>query len=82
MLLRKIDGEMNVQNCGFSHEMETVATCSTTDSNGSYHERAPSFFEDANVKTLPATTRQPYWSIEIPQKYRVYLPLVRLFTSA
>ena len=26
--------------------METVATCSTTDSNGSYHGLAPSFFEE------------------------------------
>ena len=26
-------------------EMETVATCSTTDGNGSYHGLAPSFFE-------------------------------------
>ena len=27
-------------------KMETVATCSTTDGNGSYHELAPSFFEE------------------------------------
>ena len=42
MLLRKIDGEMNVQNCGFPRncEMETVAACSTTDGNGSYHKLA------------------------------------------
>ena len=52
MLLRKIDGKMNVQNCGFSAkkkqncEMETVATCSVTDGNDSYHGLAPSFFEE------------------------------------
>ena len=27
-------------------EMETVATCSTTDGNGSYHRSTPSFFEE------------------------------------
>ena len=48
MLLPKIDGKMNVQNCGFSRncEMETVATCSMTVGNGSYHGLAPSFFEE------------------------------------
>ena len=44
MLLRKIDGKTNVQNCGFSREMEMVATCSTT--NGNCHRLAPSFFDD------------------------------------
>ena len=50
MLLRMIDGEMNVRiffadfprNC----EMETVATCSMIDGNGSNHGIAPSFFEE------------------------------------
>ena len=48
MLLRKIDGQMNVQNCGFFTKLrnETVATCSTTDGNGSCHAFAPSFFEE------------------------------------
>ena len=43
MLLSKIYGEMKVQNCGFSAncEMETVATCSMTDGNGSYNGLAP-----------------------------------------
>ena len=48
MLLRKIDGEMNVQMVDFpwNFGMETVATCSTNDGNGSYHGLAPSFFEE------------------------------------
>ena len=53
------------------HCLETVPTCSMTDGNGSYHGLAPSFFEEMTSKTLPATTRQPYWFIEIPQISRI-----------
>ena len=43
MLLRKIDGKKDYpQNC----EMKTVATCLTTNGNGSCHGLAPSFFDN------------------------------------
>ena len=50
MLLRKIDGKMNAQNCGFSmklrngdgDDMQATAVIG----NGSYHGLAPSFFEE------------------------------------
>ena len=62
---------MNVQMVDFPRncEMETVATCSTTDGNGSYHELAPSFFEEMtrlNVKRRPDNHNGA-----IPQKSRV-----------
>ena len=65
------------QNC----EMETVATCSTADGNGSYHGLAPSFFaEMARFRRQNHCRRRP----DNPngllkfRKYRVYLPLLRL----
>ena len=85
-LLRKIDGEINVQNGGFSLrncEMKTVATCSTTDGNGSYHGIV--FRRDDTLptsKTLQATTRQPQWSIEIPQISRVPSAFTSVYVCA
>ena len=64
MLLSKIDGEMNAQNVDFPRncEMETVATCSTTDGNGSYHGLVPSFFKGmtrVNVKNIAYDDQTP-----------------------
>ena len=56
--------------------METVATCSTTDGNGSCHGLSQSFFDDMSHcrhKKSPTMTRQPHWSIEIPQFTFVYV---------
>ena len=86
MLLRNIDGEMNVQNCEFSVKLRNGdgATCSTTDCNGSYHGLAPSFFEEM---TRCSRQKHCHWRPDNPNgpskfcKYRVYLPHVRLFTS-
>ena len=77
MLLCKIDGEMNVQNGGFSAKLRNG------DGGDMLHDwrqrqiswtRAIVFRRDDTLptsKTLPATTRQPQWSIEIPQISRV-----------
>ena len=49
MVLRKIDGEMNMQNCGYSTKLwngDGGDWCSTADGNGSYHELAPLFFKE------------------------------------
>ena len=84
MLLCKIDGEMNVQNYGFSREIETVATCSTTDGNDSYHKPAPSFFEEmTRCRRQNHCRRRPGNPNGLSKfrKYHVYLPLLRLFTS-
>ena len=66
-------------------EMETVATCSTTDGNGSYHGLVPSFFEEmTRCRRQKHCRRRP----DNPngrskfRKYRVHLPLLHLFTSA
>ena len=66
-------------------EMEKVATCSTTDGNGSYHGLAPSFFEEMTL-----CRRHKHWrprpdNPNGPSKFRkycVHLPLLRLFTFA
>ena len=68
-----------------SREMETVATCSTTDRNGSYHRLVPSFFEEmTRCRRQKHCRRRPYNPNDPSKfrKYRVYLPLLRLFTSA
>ena len=61
--------------------METVATCFTTDSNGSYHELAPSFFEEMtrcwHQKHCRRRPDNPNGPSKF-RKYRVYLPLLRL----
>ena len=85
MLLRKIDGEMNVQNGEFSAKlrMKTVATCSTTDGNGSYHGLSPSFFEEMTRCRRQNIAGDDQTTLMVHQfrKYRVFLPLLRLFTS-
>ena len=83
MLLSKIDSKMNVQDCGFSAncKMVTVATCSTTDGNGSYHGLAPSFFEEMTRCRRQKHCRQRPDNPNGPSKFRkysVYLPLLRL----
>ena len=64
--------------------METVATCSTTDSNGSYHGLAPSFSKRWHIADVKKHFRRRPDNPNGPskfRKYRVYLPLLRLFTS-
>ena len=65
--------------------METVATFSTTGGNGSYHGLAPAFFEEItrfrSKKHCRRRTDNPNGPSKF-RKYRVYLPLLRLFTSA
>ena len=65
-------------------EMETVATCSMTDGNGSYHRLAPSFFEEMTrcrcQKHCLRRPDNPNGSSKF-RKYRMYLPHLRLFTS-
>ena len=89
MMLRKRERRRNEcaklwffpRNC----EMEMVATCSTTDGNGSYHGLAPSFFEDMTrcrrQKHCWRRPDNPNGPLKF-HKYHVYLPLLRLFTSA
>ena len=50
--------------------METVATCSTTDSNGSYHELAPSFFEEMTRCWRQKHCRQRQDNPNGPSKFR------------
>ena len=61
------------------------ATCFMTDSNGSYHGLSPSFFEEMTrcrrQKHCRRRPDNPSGSSNF-RKYRVYLPLLRLFTSA
>ena len=86
MLLRKIDGELTckivdiLRNC----EMETVATCSMTDGNVSCHGLALSFFEVMThcrrQKLSRRWTGNPNGRSKF-HKYRVYLPILCLFTS-
>ena len=62
-------------------EMETVATCSTTDCNGSYHGLAPSFFEEMTRCRCQKHCRQWPDNPNGPSKfckYRVYLLHLRL----
>ena len=87
MLLSKIDGEMNVQNCRFSAKLRNG------DGGDMLHywrqrqlsrTRTIIFRRDDTLptsKTLPATTSQPNGPSKF-RKYRVYLPLLHLFTSA
>ena len=68
------------RNC----EMKTVATCSTTDGNGSYHGLASSFFEEMTRFRRQKHCRQRPDNPNGPSKFRKYcgyLPLLRLFTS-
>ena len=62
-------------------ELERVATCSTTDSNGSYHGLAPSFFEEMTRCRRQNHCRRwpdnPNGASKF-RKYHVYLPLLRL----
>ena len=49
MVLRKIDGKINIQNCGYSEKLRNGYggnICFTADDNGSCHGLAPSFFEE------------------------------------
>ena len=83
MLLRKIDGEMNVQNCGFSAKLQNgdSATCSTTDGNDSYHGRTPLFFEEMTRCRRQKHCRRRPDNPNGPskfRKYRVYLRHLRL----
>ena len=68
------------RNC----ELETVVTCSTTDGNSSCHESAPSFVEEMTrcqrQKHCCRRPGNPNGSSKFC-KYRVYLPLLCLFTS-
>ena len=69
------------RNC----EMEMVATCSTNDGNGSYHGLAPSFFEEMTRCRCQKHCRRRPDNPNGPSKfykYCVFLPLLRLFTSA
>ena len=67
------------RNC----KMEMVATCSTTDSNGSCHGLAPSFFEEMTPCWQKHRRRWPGNPNGRSKfrKYRVYLPILRLLTS-
>ena len=61
--------------------METVATCSMTDGNGSYHGPAPSLFEEMICCRHQKHCRQRQDNLNGPSKfckYRVYLPHLRL----
>ena len=49
MLLRKTDGEMNVQNCGFFAKLRNG-----DGGDGSYNGLAPSFFEEMTLCHAPA----------------------------
>ena len=65
--------------------METAATCSTNDGNCSYHEPAPSFSKEMTRFRRQNHCRRRPDNPNGPskfRKYRVYLPLLRLFTSA
>ena len=61
-----------------------VATCSTTDGNGSCHGLAPSFFEEMTRCRRQKHRRQWPGNHIGPSKfgkYHVYLPILRLFMS-
>ena len=61
--------------------METVATCSMTDGNGSYHGLAPSFFEEMTRCQSQKHCRRRPDNPNGPskfRKYRVYLLHLRL----
>ena len=63
-------------------EMEMVATCSTTDGNGSYHEQAPSFFEEMTCYRRQKLCGRRPGNPNGPSKFRkyhMYLPLLCLF---
>ena len=77
----------DVPNCGFSAKLRNGdgATCYTTYRNGSYHELAPSFFEEMTRCRRQKHCRRPPDNPIGPsklRKYRVYLLLLRPFTSA
>ena len=65
-------------------KIETGATCSTTDGNGSYHGCAPSFFKELTCCRRQKHCRRRPDNPNGPSKFRkyhVYFPHLRLFTS-
>ena len=74
-------GTCKIVDFPWNCEMETVATCSTTDGKGSYHGLAPSFFEEITRCRRQKRCRQRPDNPNGPskfRKYRAYLPLLRL----
>ena len=66
-------------------EMETVATWSTTDGNGSYDGLSPLFFEQMTRRRRQKHCQRRPDNPNGPskfRKYRVYRPLLCMFTSA
>ena len=67
-----------IEDFPWNCEMKTVATCSTTDGNASYHELAPSFFEEMTCCRHQKHCRRRPENPNGPskfRKYRVHLPL-------
>ena len=56
-------------------EMETVATCSTTNGNGSCHGLEPSFFDDITRRRRQILTSDDQKSLMVDQKSAIYVCL-------
>ena len=89
MVFCKIDGKMNMQNCGYSAKLRNGDGgdwCSMADGNYSCHGCVPSFFEEMTHCRRQKHHRRwpgnPNGRSKF-RKYRVYLPILHLlvFTS-
>ena len=84
MVLRKIDGKMKMQNCGYSAKLrkwDGCNWCSMADGNGSCHGLTPSFFEEMTRCRRQKHHRRwpgnPNGRSKF-RRYRAYLPILRL----
>ena len=84
MVLCKIDGRMNLQNCGYFTKLwngDGGDWCSTADGNGSCHGFTPYFFEEMtrcrHQKHRQRWPSNPNSLLNF-RKYRAYLMILRL----
>ena len=82
MVLHKINGKMNMQNCGYQRNEDGGNWCSMTDSNGSCNRLVPSFskrWHVANVKIIvgdnQATLMVDWNSTNIEHSFQFYVYL-------
>ena len=79
MLLRKVDGEKNVQNCGFSTKLRNWGVCDMLhdmpNDNGSCHELAPSFFADMTRRRRQNLAGDDQATLMVDRKSTIYVCL-------
>ena len=82
--LRKIDCEMNMQNCGYSAKLRNGDECYMADGNSSCQELAPSFFEQMTCCRCQKHRQRWPGNPNVQskfRKYRVYLPILHIISE-